>query len=147
MDSHGGWIASAVDLVRFASSFDDPRHSKILSAKSIETIFARPPGETGLTKDGKPKPVYYGCGWEVRHVGSGEKINTWHNGALDGTSTLLVRRADGLTWAVLFNTRDDAQGKDLSGEIDSLVHKAADEVKQWPKIDMFEKLKTPALRP
>ncbi|HEX4792566.1 MAG TPA: serine hydrolase domain-containing protein [Humisphaera sp.] len=138
MDSHGGWIASAVDLVRFASSFDDPAHSKILSPRSIETTFARPPGAVGQNPDGKPKAVYYGCGWQVRHVGNG-RINTWHNGSLDGTSTLLVRRADGLCWAVLFNTRKDQHDKELAGEIDGLVHKAADEVKQWPQGDLFDR--------
>jgi len=135
MDSHGGWIASAVDLVRFASSFDDPAHSRILSAKSIETTFARPLGAVGESGDGKPKAVYYGCGWQVRHVGNG-RINTWHNGALDGTSTLLVRRADGLCWAVLFNTTGAA--KSLSGLIDGKVHNAADQVKKWPDKDLFD---------
>ena len=141
MDSHGGWIASAIDLVRFASSFDDPAHSKILSERSIRTTFARPAGEVGHSPDGKIKTVYYGCGWQVRQVGSG-RINTWHNGSLDGTSTLLVRRADGLCWAVLFNTRKDQSGKELAGIIDPLVHKAADEVKQWPQLDLFERFLT-----
>jgi CubicO group peptidase (beta-lactamase class C family) len=138
MDSHGGWIASAVDLVRFASSFDDPARSRILSERSIKTIFAPPSGEVGHNADGKTKVVYYGCGWQVRQVGGG-RINAWHNGSLDGTSTLLVRRADGLCWAVLFNTRKDQNGKELSGIIDPLVHKAADEVKQWPQADLFER--------
>jgi N-acyl-D-amino-acid deacylase len=71
-------------------------------------------------------------------VGEG-KINTWHNGALDGASTLLVRRADGFTWAVLFNTRANAKGADLSDLIDPLVHGAADKVKRWPARNLFEK--------
>ena len=130
MDSHGGWIASAEDLVRFAAAFDDPDHCKILGAKSIETMFARPPGAAGEDKDGKPAASYYGCGWAVQPVGDG-KANTWHNGSLDGTSTLLVRRWDGLTWAVLFNSRQ-AKGGEPAGLIDPLVHEAADAVKHWP---------------
>jgi Beta-lactamase len=150
MDSHGGWISSAPDLVRFASAFDHPDRCKILKAASIKTMFACPDGLAGHTKDGKAKDVFYGCGWSVRTVapspspkgrGGPEagRINTWHNGALDGTSTLLVRRADGLTWAVLFNTRSNAKGTDLSGLIDPLVHQAADKVKRWPNRDLFEK--------
>ena len=42
--------------------------------------------------------------------------------------------ADGLCWAVLFNTR-----KKLIERIDPLVHQAADKVKRWPKRDLFEK--------
>jgi N-acyl-D-amino-acid deacylase len=121
MDSHGGWIGSAVDLVRFASSLD-----KVLNEKSLATMFARPPG-TGKG------PTYYGCGWMIRTAGADGKINSWHTGALPGTTTLLVRRHDGLVWAAVFNERikDD--------RFDSNLHRAADAVKEWPKIDLFEK--------
>ena len=47
-------------------------------------------------------------------------------------SALLVRRWDGLCWAVLFNTDRAADGKVLSGVIDPLVHRAADAVTAWP---------------
>ena len=141
MDAHGGWIASAVDLVRFGAAFDHPEHSKILSARAVEETFARPPGEAGMDK-GKPAVVFYGCGWSVREVGGG-KINTWHTGLLDGTSTLLVRRADRLTWAVLFNASEDPQGKNLANQIDPLVHQAADQVKRWPDKDLFPEFLRP----
>jgi len=91
----------------------------------------------GLTVDGKPKPVYYGAGWEVRHVNARGGINTWHNGLLDGTSSLLVRRHDGLAWAVLFNASHDPDRKVLASIIDPLVHKAADQVRHWPDKDLF----------
>src|SRR5262249_24537657 len=42
MDSHVGWIASAPDLVRLASTFDDPSHCPILKSETIETMFRRP---------------------------------------------------------------------------------------------------------
>ncbi len=138
MDSHGGWISSAPDLVRFAAAFNQPDQCKILKADSIKMMFARPEGLAGHDKDGKAKVVYYGCGWSVRTVGAG-KINTWHNGSLDGTATLLVRRSDGLTWAVLFNTRNNAKGTYLGGLIDPLVHRAADKVERWPTRNLFEK--------
>ena len=51
---------------------------------------------------------------------------------------LLVRRWDGLNWAVLFNT--DGGAKSLVGGIDPLVHEAADKVKEWPRTDLFEKV-------
>jgi N-acyl-D-amino-acid deacylase len=63
-------------------------------------------------------------------------MNTWHSGYIAGTEALLVRRLDGLNWAVLFNTA--APGKDgLAGLIDDKVHDAADEVKKWPERDLF----------
>jgi N-acyl-D-amino-acid deacylase len=128
MDSHGGWISSAVDLIRFASALDDPAASGILEPDSVVTMFRRPPAPAA---GGAEKPVWYGCGWSVRDVGNG-RINTWHTGLLAGTSTLVVRRSDGLDWAVLFNQDRDADGKILADLIDPLVHKAADAVTQWP---------------
>jgi len=133
MDSHGGWLASAPELVRFISAFDDPHNCKILKAKSIDTLFARPPGAAGKTSDGKPRAAYYACGFMVRPAGKTGKANIWHGGSLDGTSTLLVRRHDGLAWAVLFNSRASAKKKEPAAAIDPLLHQAADAVKDWPR--------------
>ena len=130
MDAHGGWIASAIDLVRFAREFDSPETCRFLSADSITKTFARPNDRTD--------PAYYAFGWSVRPVGKKGKANTWHAGAFAGSSTLLVRRHDGLDWAVLFNMARTAKGKYLASVIDPLVHRAANAVKTWPEIDLLE---------
>jgi N-acyl-D-amino-acid deacylase len=130
MDAHGGWIASAIDLVRFAREFDSPKTSRILSAKSIAATFERPRANKAA--------AYYGLGWSVRPVGTDGKANTWHAGAFAGSSSLLVRRHDGLNWAVLFNMARTAKGKYLAHVIDPLVHQAANAVKTWPDIDLLE---------
>ena len=138
MDAHGGWIASAIDLVRFARQFDAPEACRILTPASIAATFARPGGVAGHSADGKPKAAYYAFGWLVRPVGGGGRANTWHAGALPGTSSLLVRRHDGLDWAVLFNMRNTAAGRGLAAEIDPLLHKAAAAVTTWPDTDLLE---------
>jgi N-acyl-D-amino-acid deacylase len=135
MDSHGGWISTAPDLVRFASAFDRSEQCKILKAASIKTMFTSPEGITVTPKD---PDVSYGCGWSIRKTEDG-KFHAWHTGSLDGTSTILVRRHDGLCWAVLFNTRTNAKGQVLSTLVDPLVHQAAAKVKRWPDRDLFEK--------
>ena len=66
MDAHGAWIASAVDLARFAAAIDRPRKSKILTPKSIAAMFGPPAAPVSRTKDGKVNAVYYGLGWLVR---------------------------------------------------------------------------------
>lgn len=126
MDAHGGWIASAPDLVRFASAVSADKRP-LLQPKSVRVMFARPEGSVGLGPKGKPRVVYYGCGWNVRMLGK-DRINTWHNGLLDGTASLLVRRWDGLCWAVLFNSDRGPEGEYLAAAIDPLVHQAADAV-------------------
>jgi N-acyl-D-amino-acid deacylase len=136
-EAHGGWVASAIDLVRFAAAFDDPARCPVLNAKSIETMWARPAGLAGHDEGGKPLEAYYGCGWDVRPEGPKGEANTWHAGYIVGSESLLVRRWDGLNWAVLFNTSSGR--KSLAGAIDPLLHEAADKVKEWPRKDLFEK--------
>ena len=66
-------------------------------------------------------------------MGDAGKINTWHTGGLPGTSTLMVRRHDGLVWVALFNER-------LRDEkLDPGLHRAADSVKEWPKDNLFDR--------
>jgi CubicO group peptidase (beta-lactamase class C family) len=139
-EAHGGWIASAVELVRFAAAFDNPAKSPLLSAKSIEQMWARPEGAPGLNAKGKPKASFYGCGWEVRPVGDAGKTNQFHTGFIAASESLLVRRWDGLNWAVLFNTAHNPAGKSLTELIDGAVHEAADKVKRWPDVDQFGQL-------
>ena len=135
MDAHGGWIASAVDLARFATALDRPGEKPVLSAETQALLYARPAPPLGQNADGTPATVFYGLGWNVRPQGKAVKANVWHNGAMPGTSTLLVRLASGRSWVVLFNQRAD--GKD--GEnIDPLLHVAASKVKSWPATDLFE---------
>jgi N-acyl-D-amino-acid deacylase len=138
MDSLGGWIASAPDLVRFGSAVDRFEHSKILNTQTMKTMLERPKGHFGNEKKGEPDKVYYGCGWSVRQVTNSKKTNRWHTGHLSGTSTILVLRHDGLCWAALFNTNQTSDKQRPSREIDPLIHKAADAVKQWPKHNLFE---------
>ncbi len=126
-EAHGGWIASAIDLAQFASAFADPQRCPLLKPDMIATMWSRPAGAAGQEADGTPKPFYYGCGWSVRPVDGGG-VNAWHTGRIAGTSTLMVRRHDGLSWAVLFNT-DAAplpSEEPLAKLIDPLLHQTID---------------------
>jgi CubicO group peptidase (beta-lactamase class C family) len=134
MDANGGWLASAVDMVRLAASFDDPATSPILNPASIATMFGLPQNITPGSYT--PGDWYYGCGWLVRDWG-GTNRNTWHEGSLDGTYTLVVRRgSDRTNWCVLFNQRDDASGLPYNA-IDDTLHAAANAVTTWPTHDLF----------
>ncbi|MBM4094258.1 MAG: beta-lactamase family protein [Planctomycetes bacterium] len=141
-EAHGGWIESAVDLARFAAAFDDPAACPILSASAIAQMWARPDGRAGKEEDGRPRAAFYACGWLVRPVGPTGKANSWHAGAIAGSEALLVRRWDGLDWAVLFNTAHNSNGTSLVGQIDGQIHAAADKVKTWPDWDQFADFST-----
>src|SRR5690606_2394703 len=103
-EAHGGWIASAVDLVRFATAFNDPAKSPLLSKESIELMWSAPPGSVGHDDKGRPRKAYYGCGWKVANEGEHSVPTIQHGGLIMGGETTLVRRCDGVTWCVLFNT-------------------------------------------
>lgn len=136
MDAHGGWIASVTDLARFAAALDDPRHCPVLGGASLRSMYLPPPAPVSRDRVGQLADAYYGCGWMVRPMGPGRSANYWHTGSLPGTFALLVRRWDGLSWAVLFNQRStDIKLPDAA--IDRAFHRAADSVKAWPKTDHF----------
>lgn len=127
LDSHGGWIASAVDLVRFATAFDNPGECPVLKGDSIRTMFSPPPGKVG--------EVYYALGWNVRPVEG--KQTTWHTGSLPGTSTVLYRRWDGINVAVLFNSRVSPTAQHLTRDLEVPLFNALDSIRDWPAVDHF----------
>jgi N-acyl-D-amino-acid deacylase len=138
MDANGGWIASAVDLLRFSTAFDDSEKCKILRKETIEAMLAPPPGRVGHRSNGIARPSYYACGWNVRPAaGSRGRCTKSHSGLLAGSSTLLVCREDGIDWAAVFNCDADKSGKQFAGAIGPLLEKAADQIKAWPDIDLF----------
>ncbi len=137
MDAHGGWISSAVDLVRFGAALEPIEKNKVLPKELSQQLYAPPVAPVSRDADGRLKDYFYGCGWLVRPVRGGG-ANFWHGGSLPGTYTLLVRRHDGLCWAMLFNMRNGKRGLS-DGAIDSALHRAANAVKKWPEVDLFSK--------
>jgi N-acyl-D-amino-acid deacylase len=96
----------------------------------------RPPGLAGHDESGSPKGVYYSLGWMNRNVGEG-RFHRWHTGSLDGTAAIVIRRADGRNVVVLFNSRVSPFAAHLGSAVDSLLHRAVDEVQEWPDNDHF----------
>ncbi|HLY58659.1 MAG TPA: serine hydrolase domain-containing protein, partial [Stellaceae bacterium] len=139
MDANGGWIASAVELVRFADAFNDIRNSVLLDEASIRAMLARPAGPPGM-ENGKPATDWYACGWSVRPADEkAGRYTRWHGGLLAGSSTLLVCRDDGLNWAAVFNSDSDHAGKEFGATIDPLLHQTADGIKAWPADDLYRR--------
>jgi CubicO group peptidase (beta-lactamase class C family) len=129
MDSHGGWIASAIDLVKFANAIDGRRGKPLLGKASIRELTSRPASPLAQNT-----PAYYGLGWNIRPTG--DDANWWHGGSLPGTTTLLVRTHHGYAWAAVFNSRPEGKNQ-LAGDIDAGLWKAFNEVKTWPERDLF----------
>ena len=131
MDSHGGWLATAADLVRFSSAFDNQTNSPLLPAQWIDTMWSQPPGLTGTPA------TYYGAGWLVRPLG-GDTFNAWHDGSLDGTFSYTVRLANGICWAVIFNRRAVLASTPDYSNIDAEMNNAISSIRSWPTYDLFD---------
>lgn len=132
MDAHGGWISSVVEMALFLCAFDNFDNCKILDRYSIQRMY-HPPNSRKTEDDS----VHYGYGWWVRQLKNG-KYNAWHTGLLPGTSSLMVRRHDGINWVIIFNAgKPRVKDGSFGGVIDPLVHKAAAKVKHWPTHDLF----------
>ena len=140
MDAHGAWIASAVDLARFAAALNDPLRSPLLKSGAWKEMLQPPPAPVARREDGVLDSVFYACGWHVRPIKKDGRANFWPNGSLPGTSSLLVRRWDGINYAVLFNQRSENL-KLGDSAIDPALYASADSVKEWPKEDLFPKWK------
>jgi CubicO group peptidase (beta-lactamase class C family) len=120
MDSHGGWISSPIDLVRFAVRVDGfSTKSDILKSSSINTMTTASSVNKGYAK-----------GWSVN-----KSNNWWHGGSLPGTESILVRASNGFCWAVIVNTRSKKDG--FSGALDKLTWTILGGVKKWPGYDLF----------
>lgn len=130
----GAWIASPVDLVRFADGVDGRRGPALLRPDLVQQIVARPGYERGDS--------YYGLGWVIDRSLAGL---TWlHNGAIEGTLAILVRTdlAGGVTFAITFNgtpQSDTAPDELLDAVIATLLS-----VGNWPTGDAFDEYLPPA---
>ena len=131
MAAHGGWLASAPDLARFASSISASSKLSPLNSTWLNIAFAPPP----IGAD--PSGAHYGFGWNVRPVTGGQ--NVWHTGAIVGTWSLLVHTAQGLTWAALFNRCDNLSDGKYSA-IDGLLWNAFGAVSKWPTHDLYSQV-------
>lgn len=104
-DAHGGWIATAAELLKFLLSLEHGVNgSRVISAETFKIMLDKPSFE-------KDAEEWYGFGLDIRDSGS-----TWgHSGQMEGTSGVLTRHCGGYAWALLFNS----WAKDL--DLDGLV--------------------------
>jgi N-acyl-D-amino-acid deacylase len=141
-DACGAWIASAIDLARFALAMDEGSgHALLLQPETL-----RQAREDRITWPGWALPGgkrYYGLGWIV-DVDAGGAETWWHSGGLPGTTTLLVHRPDGIVLIALFNSNpyfapSGAGFGDLvaSGEAYQAFTAALDSIREWPTVDLF----------
>jgi CubicO group peptidase (beta-lactamase class C family) len=118
MDSHGGWIASSVDLMRFMVRVDgDSSKKDILKSGTINTMAT------------KSSVSGYAKGWSV----SGG--NWSHGGGMGGTSTLIKKMDNGISYVFLTNSTGNGGGQ--AGAMKLALQDGIKAIKFWPNLDLF----------
>jgi len=105
MDSHGGWIATPTDLLRFLARVDQlGTPGDVVGSGTLSTMLT-----------GSAANANYGFGFAVNGNGWG------HDGRLGGTESIIWRHTDGLSWAVIAN----GNGIDTDGLGRNMAHAVA----------------------
>ena len=90
MDSHGGWLATPTDLVRFAVRLSAPSNrTPVLHTEKV-----------ALMTTASAANLRYAKSWSVNAQG-----NWWHDGSLPGSTTIMVHTSSGFSCAALTNSR------------------------------------------
>jgi N-acyl-D-amino-acid deacylase len=137
MESHGAWVGSPMDLLRFQLTIDQkPSPADQLSTLS-EAAMVQNPNVPTCNGDGSTTPAnanyWYGFGLQVNSSG-----NFWHTGSLDGTSTEDVIAGNGYSWSVFFNTRPaPASSGAFSSRVDGDLWTALSGAGSFGTTDLF----------
>lgn len=121
LSSAGGWIASASQLMKLLVAIDGfDSKPDLLSEESI----------TMLTENEAAKSP---LGWRFT-LENGE---WWRTGTLAGTSALMVRQSDEISWAFIVNT-STYRGSRFPRNIRSMMRSAINRIDAWPQQDLFD---------
>lgn len=124
MDAHGGWIATARDMVQLLVSVDGfTSKPDILTQSSIQTMTTPSTANAGYAK-----------GWSVNSFD-----NWWHLGALSGTASFWGRTANGYTWALILNKRIvDGNSAAFWNAVDLLPFDCIAQASSFPTHDLLD---------
>ncbi len=125
LGSAGGWIASVIDLMKLVNVIDNnPVVADILSPESIREM-----------TDVDPKGLDP-LGWR----GTNSNGEWWRTGTLPGSSALIKRQPDGISWVILSNT-STYKGPKLTIEMDRVMSHILMKADRWPDFDLFPYMK------
>jgi uncharacterized protein (TIGR03437 family) len=94
-EATGGWATTTIDLLRFINGLDGLRGGPLFQPSTIQLMETEDPAFNGVAN-------YYGIGMEIDKVSGG--FNWWKNGGYPGTAAEVFRYANGIAWAVIFNS-------------------------------------------
>ena len=105
--SFGGWLASPIDLAKFASGLP-----KILNKTQLAFITTQPKGIEYPVSKKDHKIYFYSSGWWLS--GSPHGLVWVAHGSFTGTRAMIIKRPDGTTIAIIFNRLPKPSGSALA---------------------------------
>jgi len=133
LDAHGGWIASAIDLMRFVRGVEGSGgQTRILSDKMLKEMVT----DQHIPGQGQKPSHYYALGWNVDDAGTPSE--QWsHTGALENSNaSLLVRQVNGVSYVVIFNSLP-ADLATFFDELSAVLKREIGAMTTWPDEDLF----------
>jgi CubicO group peptidase (beta-lactamase class C family) len=118
----GGWVASAVELMKLMVAVDGfPGQPDLLKKETINLMTDRNINGNSL------------IGWK----GSDGRGNWWRTGTLSGTAALILRQRNNINWIVLLNTTTKNRDR-IHSEISRLMFESVHTIDEWPKTNLFD---------
>ncbi len=95
----GAWTSSASDYLRLYNALRGYGSAPLIGAEFLAALWQRP-----AAPEGASRPWFYGLGMFVRDLDGG-RVNFWHHGSLEGTTSFAASYANGWAVAAIFNGR------------------------------------------
>jgi len=116
----GGWVSSAAELLKFTSCIDgNDNKPDIISPESVKYMTKRLNGKLPI-------------GWMKIDY----KNNWWRTGTLAGSTILLKKMDNGMSWVLMSNT-SSWRGSKFPKAINGMMSRVIRIVKEWPDYDLF----------
>ncbi len=119
LSAAGGWVATPTDLLRFLVAVDGM--SSVPDILSNESLLA-------MIEPASGRPY----GWRGASVGG----TWWRTGTLAGTTALMKRFDNGVSWVVLTNT-SNRRSNYFNGGFSYVLQNELARLNEWPDHDLF----------
>jgi CubicO group peptidase (beta-lactamase class C family) len=131
LDSHGGWVASSTDLLRFSRAVFGPGENRLLNDASVQVMSNK--------ADLSAENVTFYSALGLRSYPKYAPNALWHDGRLPGTRALLIHSKDNIDAVALFNTRValEEDGKMFMQAFENLYAMTKNTI-EWPSHDLFK---------
>ena len=137
-DAAGGWVISAIDLIRFMTAIDGSRGTPLLKPATFEQMIAAPQPPLKPRANG----TYYGLGWDGV-IQNDKGYALFKDGMWFGMRSFMKRQPNGVCWALVLNAsmQPDTDDFRVAGDAIKHVREKLEAIEKHPDVDLFPDFK------